>query len=309
MSFSDLGKNQAVIFGDVLVVKLEGRIEIDGVEVNNNTYGSRIATHKDADIFRVVNLGQEIIHYENQDGDKMSKEEYDEKNKDSRGEWDDDEERYTYDSLEGEFACRKIREELSQFSPKYKDLGEKREKVEYTVVGTLEDTGSPYIRTPIKYGSSKWKYNRGFYKCNLTAAARSKYIELAEKYKDKAAFQVEATRNYIRFSRINNNYAFSDRTPFTENSEVYVDTLSEAKEKIKWAESEVERIVLGIVSPVGLDGEIASKLLGEISRLKESCRGLSVRQRSRTSSGYVIRKLAAMEDDLKKVIDSKNKAL
>ena len=266
-----LKDNEAVIFGDLVQVKLPyGSYEVDGVGL----FGGKVVTvSKDSVINKVKTLGMETTHYYNdKEGcqDCISVEKYQALEEGSYGEWDDDLEEYVYESLEHEFECRKKREELQWWKPSQVDLGYELECFEYVVVGVLEDTGSPFIESPIIYGKVSWNGGRSFYKCNLSGAAFKRYSEYESKYKESVKFDNDSNRHYLRFATINGNYVFADKPPFKDNSVLYTDTLEKAKELISEAIKDVDRVLGPIVSPIELGVQDAGKLLTSVGRVIET---------------------------------------
>lgn len=298
-----LKDNEAVMFGDLVQVKLPyGSYEVNGVGLSG---GKVVTVSKDSVINKVKTLGMETTHYySTKEGcqDCISVEEYQALNKSSYGEWDDDSEEYVYESLEQEFECRKKREELQWWKPAQVDRGYELEYFEYVVVGVLEDTGSPFIESPIIYGKVSWNGGRSFYKCNLSWAAFKRYSEYESKYKDLVKFDNDSYQ-YLRFAKVNGNYVFADKSPFKDKSILYTDTLEKAKELISGAIKEVDRVLGPIVSPIELGIQDAGKLLASVGRVIETTRVLDVKQKSYTSKAALLQKLLEIENDLKSVVD------
>ena len=295
---------EAVLLGDTIQMKLPyGSYEVDGVGIEG---GREIVIAKDSTINEVRNLGTVITHYYQDDEDQstISLEEYDKILQGSRGDWDDDLEEYTYKDLDHEFECRKKIEELGKWKPSKVDQGVEKTPFEYFIVGSLEDTGSPFIESPIIYGQLSWKGGRSFYKCNLSAAACSRYNEYEEKYKTSVNFSNNTGRTYLRFAQVNSSYVFSDKSPFKENSIVYTDTLEKARSLVAEAVKEVDRVLGPIVHPIELGKEDAGMILQKVRKLRESAMGLDTKQRSSTSKSYMLKELGELQDKLTAIVDS-----
>lgn len=296
-----LKDKEAVLLGDLIQVRLPyGSYEIDGVTVSG---GRGVTISKDSVVNKVTSLGMATTHYyTEEDQTTLSIDEYNILRQGAYGEWDDDLEEYRYESLEHEFECRKKLEELGKWKPFKVDQGVEKTLLEYTVVGSLEDTGSPFIETPIIYGNVSWLGGRSFYKCNLSHAALSRYKEYQDKYKDSVKFDNDGSRYYLRFATVNGSYVFGNKSPFAEGSVVYTDTLDKAKCLIEGAIKEVDRVLGPIVNPIALGKEDAGKILQQVRKLRESAAGLDTKQRSPTTKGYMLSQLQELQDKLTAIV-------
>jgi len=216
--------------------------------------------------------------------------------------WNDIDGVYEYSSLEEEFECRKKQEWLNEYTPEYEERGHKVEDVQYIIVGSLEDTGSPYIETPFVYGNSSWSRSSGMYRCNLTKAAFDRYKEHESTFGKHFKFTNDGYRHYLHFAKINGNYIFSGESPFKDNCFVYTSTLEDAKVKIKQAIDAVDTLVMPIVCPITIDTLFVSDILKSVKSLQGSCISLEVKQSSKTTKLVVL-------DKLKEIVYKLNAAL
>lgn len=103
------------------------------------------------------------------------------------------------------------KKELVGFEPVYSEssVGD----VELEIIGYIEDTKSEFISCAV---TNKYSTNATIYTVRGVATACDEYKRLAEEYSNHANFHFEKDRNYLRFTKINNKYAFNDGYPFSE---------------------------------------------------------------------------------------------
>jgi hypothetical protein len=301
--FSDLEKWQAVSFGDAIVLCISGTVEVNGKTIKSSGWGNEnITIPSNAEIYSINDLGKEVVKYVRDDGEEMSVEDFKAAHAKRDEYYDAYEDEYEYPSIEVEFECRKELAALRLFEPVYRNLGVEKTKIVPDVVGSLEDTGHPCIETPIIFGSVSWS-GRGIYKCDLSGAAAKKYKELASFYADKARFE-NATHSNIRYAKVDGDYLFPDRSPFSEKNVIYTDSLGDAKTKINEAEEEVMRVVVGKMEPSKLDTKSSGEFLRMIENLERQASGLSVKQRSSTTRRGMLASISNIKKFLIAAIDN-----
>ena len=125
------------------------------------------------------------------------------------------------------------KKELEGFIPKYKD--KELEKAEIEVYGTIEETNSNFIFCSV---TSQWDKSPVIYNLNVNEVTLDEFNNLKNKYNSHATFE-NSESNYLRFAKINNNYAFNDCYPFTEsrNEKIFLSLDEATKEEYKIRES------------------------------------------------------------------------
>lgn len=131
----------------------------------------------------------------------MSKEEYN-----SKPTYYDDEK-----SDEYVLRCIANKKELEGFVANYQEPI--LQDVELNIVGYIEDTKSKFISCTI---SGKWEFKElVVYTTYGSLIAMDEYNKLSKKYENHAIFE-KPDRSYLRFVKINNNFAFDDMFPFSD---------------------------------------------------------------------------------------------
>jgi hypothetical protein len=288
----------------VLIVALQGGYEIDGVPFHTgNTYSPcRVTTYEGASIVKVKELGKELVAYVKDNLDTLTPEEYRTWRDKLTGEYNEYSEEYEYDSLDHEFECKRGLLELDKYTAVYRELGVSKTPVVITTVGVLEDTGCPYIETPIIFGKTTWKGSNSIYKCDLSSAAKGVYLEYQQKYEESHKFE-NSTHSNIRFAKVDGTYVFRDSSPFTEGCLSYTGTLDKAKDLIEGAKNEVHRILSGIVSPQGIDETTASEVLGVLHTMRSSYSHLHLKQSSKVSRASLITTIDGLINKLNTKVD------
>lgn len=100
------------------------------------------------------------------------------------------------------------KKELNGFEPFY-DFP-KPEKIEFNIVGYVEDTNSKFISCSV---TDRYSSIPVVYSVDVKGISMDEYNILKELYSDHAKFDIP-DRSYLRFVRINNKYAFGDHYPF-----------------------------------------------------------------------------------------------
>lgn len=137
---------------------------------------------------------------------------------------------YYQDSSEEE-VLRAIanRKELKGFEPKYKEI--EFEPVEIEIYGNVQDTKSYFINCGI---TGKWDKEPIVYTLDVNKITIDEYKKVRAEFSNHAKFE-DLDRNYLRFVKINNNYCFGDRYPFTEirNEKIFTSLNDASNEELK----------------------------------------------------------------------------
>jgi len=182
---------------------------------------------KDRDKFEYVESRDILIDYRKGD-ESISIEEYKSKPQ-----------RYTEDDSE-ECVLRALanRKELEGFKPYYEKPTPNA--VELNINGWIEDTGSVFIGCFI---TGRYSKNSVLYTTSGSIIAMDEYNILREKYSNHAKFQ-SPDRSYLRFTKINGEYAFGEYKPFGDSEYANAfSCLEDAKKEEKEIRDAVRRVV------------------------------------------------------------------
>lgn len=180
------------------------------------------------------------------------------------------------------------KKELEGFRPNYNE--NVFENVDINIVGSIENTESYFIECNIQ---SIYKKDPVVYTVNGGKIAMDEYMILSKKYSSQAKFG-KPDRNYLRFVKINNNYAFSDTKPFGDWA--YRDNFTNlklAKDCEKQIRESVRRVVKKHLFKEKLTEYKAVQLLGQINLVKKS-----------TSIENMVQQLDLISNDLEKYVNS-----
>lgn len=114
---------------------------------------------------------------------------------------------FVIDNLDQEYQLRSA---LTEFDNAWRKLPREyvvtREPVELAVIGSMEDTGSKFIETPLSVGKCTWNTQSGFYRVDASAvAADEANIYLSNCHDDN--FE-NSTHSNILFLKYRNKYVF-----------------------------------------------------------------------------------------------------
>lgn len=179
---------------------------------------------------------------------------------------------YYSDEHSDEDVLRAIanKKELEGFIPKYKE--KQLTDINLEIYGYISDTNSNFIMCG---ATNSYNSKPVIYSLNVNKITIDEYNILKDKYSDHAKFD-KLDRTYLRFTKINNSYTFSDCYPFTEigDEKIFTDLLQAKDEESKIRES-VKNAVLKEVFPTNISDEkklmIASqlKLIVKLKNKKE----------------------------------------
>mgnify|MGYP001193052302 FL=1 len=192
--------------------RLYNGLYINGEKINDISLEIGFTFNKD-DSVEYMPVNKEILHYE-KNGEILSKDEYN--NMPTY---------YDSDTAEEDVLVRiSNRKKLEGYKPVYKELILQPYEIE--VVGSIESTGSEFILSSISNQTSETVYL-----IDTNRVTLDEYHKLSMKYADIAIFE-KPDRSYLRFTKINNNYAFRDSYPFIERvNPIAFDNLTDAKKE------------------------------------------------------------------------------
>lgn len=223
-------------------------------EIIPNELKSQGITIKNNDVIEYLPKNKELIGYE-KGIEFLTIDEYNSKPQN-----------YSSESSE-EKVLRAIanRKELEGFEPKYKEID--FENVEIEIYGNVQDTNSNFIHCGI---TGRWSTTPVVYTVNQNAIAVDEYKKLRSKYSSHATFE-DLERNYIRFAKINGNYAFSDHSWLDEirNEKIFI-SLEEATKHEKELRELVKKLALKKVFPEKINDNKKIILLSHLKAIKKA---------------------------------------
>lgn len=212
---ANLPENSAVLIGDQVLVclpqpKNQHFYEVDGIPLRNTSFTpAQVLINKDSVIELVGSKKQEVVRY--QCGEKfLSVEDYNDliyENKTKYGDGTSYGE-VNYPDLDTEFKCRKELERLQKYTPFYNTIKGTRTKVEYNIIGDVEETGSNFITNALSLGKGKFQ-NGNFYKVDLYGITNN---VLSDFCKNNNYNNSNSIRDTLRYCKVNGEYVFSDNT-------------------------------------------------------------------------------------------------
>jgi len=229
------------------------RYFLNGVELSNDFTKEDFIVQR-SDTFQECSKNKELFEYR-KDDKVMSISDYK-----TKPTW------YDEDSSDEE-TLRAIanKKELAGFKPQYKEP--KKENVEFNIIGKITDTGSTFIFCTIK--DEYYQEDVVLYTLHVQKIAMDEYKKLCNEHKTQAVFEMP-DRNYLRFVKINNNYAFGDYYPFGDFNykKTYLNLLDAKKEEIN-IRSMVKKHVKKAVFKENLTKEKTFSLINQLINVKE----------------------------------------
>jgi hypothetical protein len=173
---------------------------------------------------------------------------------------------YNSDSSE-ETVLRAIanRKELEGFEPKYKEID--FESVEIEIYGNVQDTKSNFIHCGI---TGRWSSSPVVYTVNQNDIAVAEYKKLRSVYSSHATFE-DLERNYIRFAKINGDFAFSNHSWLAEikNEKMFL-SLEDAIKHEKEIRDLVQKLTLKKVFTEKINDIKKIMLLSHLKAIKKA---------------------------------------
>lgn len=252
---ANLKAGQAILVDDQILIALPagyrgGCLELDGTPVNG--IPQQILINKNSVLEYVTTKPKQILHYKHESGHiitteafNLMKSEYEEKYYHPYVFEDYNEDEFVnYPDLDTEFTCRKKMKELESWNPVYSEPEVVREKVEYTIVGEVQDTGSKYITNPLCEGKGTFS-NGTFYKVDLYGISADVIKKYQEKYNMTFTPWSGGNGNF-KFMKYKDVYLFNEGVIGIDPSDkrvCYAMSLEEAKNKEKEHRDYIESLL------------------------------------------------------------------
>ena len=117
-----------------------------------------------------------------------------------------------------------------------------REKVEFEIMGTIQETGSKYITTYLQLGTFMKKEVP--YVVNVQAVLRSEYLQLSKEWSKYVSFQPLIRSKTMQYLKVGGEYVFNNNYLFKDSNPAIFTSLKAAQAK----EAQLRKMVRDIVS-------------------------------------------------------------
>ena len=286
-----LSQNQAVALETGFLVQLcSGTYIVNEQKLEVGYSGVQVVT-KDLNISKVEKLPSKISHYlSNKTGEKILVEDYNKATAELNKYRDEDCDLY-FPDLDTEFAVRKAFEPFDKARAIYSTPEEQVSHVEIKVIGSLEDTGSPYIHTPFHLGTKCWPSgsSAGIYKVDIPGIYKSEYTKFKEAH-PKTKFE-EPSHSLLKYVKVDGKSIFSSLNGSYIEGKGFsiVSTLEEAKELESSARLKIRTMLTTVVLNKVVTTEGA--LYAELLKIKNEVYFLSVKKHSENSKVSALHQL------------------
>ena len=171
---------------------------------------------------------------------------------------------YNSDTPDDEvLVCINNKKKLEGYKPVYEEPS--IQPCEIEVIGSIQRTGSDFIRPSISNNSSECVYL-----LDVNEVTLDEYDKLRHKYSHIATFEF-SDRHYLRFTKVNNKFAFDDRYPFKERTNPLIfENLDDAKKEEESIREKVRQSVRNCIGKLSDE-----KRVSIISYLKNTKRAKS----------------------------------
>ena len=285
-----------------LCIKDAGLYEINGTRQEVHIgYGGRASQFvlSELPVVRKVTLGKrELTHYE-QEGETLTKEEYQKVN----GKHCDEEGDRCYPSLEVEFEHRKELEQIYKFKPVYLQHENTYKVIETRCVGDVVDTGSRYIENALSYGKACFT-NSCFYKVNLSAITASELADFVEEHNLKDKY-TNSTHSNVNYAQIDNQYVMTDLPHSDKGKFTMLTSLEDAAKVEKDTRTEVRSHlnmkVLG--SNYGLHGKTLTETYTRVEQWMNTLQEIDVKVKSDSKKRGLRNSMNKFKAELKEILE------
>ena len=295
MMIDGLERYQAVKNGDGYIVQLNSRYSSTKHIVNGQETSMRqLYVESLDDIYIAPVLTRSVSHYS--DGEnEMSVEGYNRIMELCRagGEWDDDSEEYKYPDIEAKIEALRLADSVKNYVAVMKEEWSEPTLIEFTVIGSIEPTGSAFISSSLSLGMASFK-GAGLYQCKAPfTVALDEWKKLSNEFTEDVFDN--ATHSGLRFGKVNGKYLFSDSDNYVSDKYKY-ERIFTSLDDAKRYEQAIREFVRNKVKPHIKEYQAVSKLLrselsSNLNSLLSRIERLHVKQKSETD-WYTVKKQA-----------------
>ena len=293
--YIDYGKSRLICFSE------QGNYLIGDKEFHVSYNKQQKFVGPDVDVLKITRHPKTIVKYVMGEKELSPKNYYDIKYK----HYDEDDDQFSYSSLEVEFEHRKELEVLKQYEPVYHQDPDTIEPVDLKCVGSIEDTGSKYISTAISFGKKGFG-NSGFYKVDYTAAISNTFWEFVDENNLRDKTHNGFNRGYVRFAKINGSYVVSECVFGAEEGKFkYHHDLDQAKAELNKALLDFKRKLKVKVfgSEMTLDKVTLKRVIVFLENTVSSVGDLDCKQKAYNSKRTLVNNMHKELKELRELVD------
>lgn len=205
-----------------------------------------------------------------------------------------------YPDIDTHYRVEKRIQRIEAGEKVWQEAEEKVSPVAIKVIGTLEDTGSPFIETAISVGQTTYRGD-GMYKVFTGHVAKDEWMNLS-KASEGHTFEHSST-SHLKFAKVNGQSVFyNSGLVFVENQGyvAFTDSLEKARKIEEEVRETIRRLVNVVTRSRPLDPVETSEILKDVQAIRRTVLELQVKVASNSSRRIAINKL---NDLIKKIED------
>lgn len=263
--FKGLGGKEAVRVGDSYIVNLTGLYMINGEK--RNCYSTQVMVGSLDEIKQYTESKVKTLAYKDESDTEYSVE-YVESVRSKIQEYYDEFGDYQHSDLDAELQHVKDKAFLRTLTPVTETLPDKITDVDIRVVGSMEDTGSKFIETPLRYGDVSFN-GRGAYRVLSGAIAKDEVRNISSEYKD-CVVDIPSHSN-IYYVKVKSSYLFTKETDdWVKNSESkrIFDKLEDARGHEKSIRDFIRKTMMVHITPEELSSITKGMVHEKVNKLR-----------------------------------------
>ncbi len=304
-----LKEKQAIIIGNQIMLNLPcgDYLLANGNEVRSGYNGTTYLYSNDILPIQLIQRSpRSISGYKYADGSVMDTTEYDSRFQELITPYFDVElDEIVYPSLEIEFQVRKKTEILkSHVEIIYAEPTVAYTPIEIEIVGTVEDTGSDYIKNILAFNGKTYS-NGNLYEVDVTKLVYDTTINYLKDNNLLEHMQNDNGRNYVRFLKVKGEYMFSDFHGTNDKATSGFMSLNEAKLYCENKAREVVDILrlklFGGAQPIAIATKL--KVYNQLCTIQTKVTNLEVKQKDLSSKHTVCNLIRTLINELKTTED------
>lgn len=292
--------NQAIDCGDHLLVKLaQGKYKVGAEEVTVSYNGLECAISKGSEIVRIITTIGEITHYIVRDTDQTFSVDDVQRLRTLDSQYRDEYDEYNYPSLEVEMEVRKQTDVLNKIVAVREPDTVNKQKVEFSIVGSLLPTGSKFVTSTVSIGM----ITESMYSLNKLGVACKALMDVANKF----GLDYECSSSSgLRYAKIGGKYIMSgvmEKQPWCDGRfpMSHYSDLSTALSEEKRLYTEVFKYASAKVNPSDIESGTVRQVYNELESILTQIKSIDYKQKSSSTHSSVcnrVRKLMSQLEDV-----------
>lgn len=292
IKIENLRHYEAVKSGDTVIVQLPTSYPAAYMVGDRKVNGGQIAINKDETIYSFTAPKKTWIKTILKDGTELSAQEV---NKIHNQYYDEDRDDIVYPSLEAEFEHRKELLRLGEGEKVYLEEEAILTPIEYTVVGELEDTGSPFIESAVVYGKGRFYTNdNSFYRLNTSGVIGDTLQKFAAE--NKLSFSNANHSGYL-YAKIKDQYVIGSGSKWEKQSNDcfrYFPTATEAKKYEGDLRAELNEHLCGKFNTTVISKATAAQIFADVQGILRRVESLDVMRKAQDDKRYTVNAINAL---------------